>query len=51
MVDNLAEKVDECPLSTVCVQLGQRNRLLYQSSGVSTIQGLLKVVVKSFGGG
>ena len=46
MVDNLAEKVNECSLklgssSIVSVQLGQRKLSVIQSSGVSTVQGLL----------
>ena len=50
MVDNPAEKVDECPLkkaksgslSIVCIQLGPRKPSVIRSSGVSTIEGLLK---------
>ena len=47
MVDNLAEKVDECPLksgslSNACVQLGPRKQSVVRSSGVSAIQELLK---------
>jgi len=43
MVDNLAEKVDECPLTRGhCIQLGQRKLSVILSSRVSTIQGLLK---------
>ena len=46
MVDNPAEKVNECSLklgssSIVSVQLGQRKLSVIQSSGVSTVQGLL----------
>ena len=46
MVDNLAEKVNECSLklgssSILSVQLGQRKLSVIQSSGVSTVQGLL----------
>ena len=42
MVDNLAEKVDECPgsLSIVCLQLGPRKLSVIRSSGVFAIQGL-----------
>ena len=46
-MDDLAEKVDECPLnqdplSIVCVQLGPRKLSVIWGSGVSAIQGLLK---------
>ena len=49
-MDNPAEKVDECPLkkaksgslSIVCIQLGPRKPSVIRSSGVSTIEGLLK---------
>ena len=43
MVDNLAEKVDEClgSLCIVCVQLGARKVSIKRSSGVFTIQGFL----------
>ena len=46
MVDNLAEKVDECLLVRVvgiaCVQLGPQKLSVTWSSGFSAIQGLLK---------
>ena len=47
MVNNLAEKVDECPLNWghlvyACVQLGLRKLSVIRSSGMSVIQGLLK---------
>ena len=44
-MDNLAEKVDKCPLNwgcCVCVQLGPRKLSVIRSSGVSAIQELLK---------
>ena len=46
MVDNLAEKVHECPLNhIVCVQLGPWKQSVIRSRGVSTIQGLLSIEV------
>ena len=44
-MDNLAEKVDDCPLergslSIVCVPLGPRKLSVMRSSGVSAIQGI-----------
>ena len=47
MVDNLAEKVDECPLNRVveyCLRtIGTAKKVsVIRSSGVSAIQGLLK---------
>ena len=47
MVDNLAEKVDECPLNWGCqvivyVKLGQQMLSIIRSSGISAIQRLLK---------
>ena len=44
MVDNLAEKVNECllnQLSIVCLQLGPQKLSVIRSSGVSAIQELL----------
>ena len=47
MVDNLAEKVDKCPLNWGCqvivyVKLGQQILSVIRSSGISAIQRLLK---------
>ena len=42
MVDNPPEKVDECPLNIVGVQLGLQNLSVIWSSWVSAIQWLLK---------
>ena len=47
MVDNLAKKVDKCPLNRdryciVRVQLGPQKLSIIRSSEVSAIQGLLK---------
>ena len=47
MVDNLVEKVNECPakfgsLSIVCVQLGRQKLSVIWSTRVSAVQGLLK---------
>ena len=42
-MENLAEKVDKCPLNRLLsIVLGLRKLSVIQSSGVYTVQGLLK---------
>ena len=48
-MDNLAEKVNECPLVKYCLHtIGTAKAVHIQSSGVSAIQGLLNSEVKDF---
>ena len=42
-MNNLAEKVNECPVVKYCLcKIGQRTLSVIRCSGVSAIQGLLK---------
>ena len=42
MVENLAEKIDGCPLNRGCVQLGPQKLSIIQSRGCPLLRGLLK---------